>query len=87
LSSREERSGERPSRSASGTGVGIDLNTASAEDLEHVFQIDGERARYLVQARTRLGGFTSWNQIKEQVPSFDDGMIENLKKAGARLGR
>jgi competence ComEA-like helix-hairpin-helix protein len=63
----------------------LNVNTASAEDLENVFQLDGGRARYLIEARNRIGRFTSWEQIKEEVPSFEDGMIENLKQAGATI--
>ena len=70
-------------RENSRSGRGFDLNSASAEDLDRVFQIDGERASYLLDARKRLGKFTSWEQVKSEVPSFDDGMIENLKNSGA----
>ena len=73
-----ESSGRRNDRS-------LNVNTASAEDLEKVFQLDGERARYFIDARNRIGRFKSWEQIKEEVPSFEDGMIENLKEAGATI--
>ena len=63
----------------------VDVNSASAEQREKVFQTDGERARYLIDARNRLGAFKSWEEIKSEVPSFDDGMIENMKQAGARV--
>lgn len=65
----------------------LDLNSASAEELESVFQIDGTRARYLVEARKRVGSFRSWEQLKEEVPSFEDGMVRNLQEAGAHLGQ
>ena len=81
----DEMSGADGRRENSRSGRGFDLNSASAEDLDRVFQIDGERASYLLDARKRLGKFTSWEQVKSEVPSFDDGMIENLKKSGARL--
>ena len=64
-----------------------DINEASEEDLQRVFQIDGERAHYLVQKRNEMGGFQSWDDIKREVPSFEDKMIENLEKAGFRLNR
>jgi hypothetical protein len=51
-----------------------------------VFQIDGERARYLVETRERLGGFRSWDELTREAPSFDEDMVENLKSAGARIG-
>jgi DNA uptake protein ComE-like DNA-binding protein len=59
-----------------------DVNEATAEDFERVFQVDGERARYLVQRRQELGGFSSWEQIKQEVPSFEDKMIQHLEEAG-----
>lgn len=64
---------------------GINLNSASAEQLERAAQLDGMRAHYLIDARNRLGGFQSWDDVKREVPSFEDGMIENLKKAGIRI--
>lgn len=76
--------GGRRVSSETGRG-GTDLNSASSEDLERVPQIDSERARYLIEARKRLGGFKSWDEIKREVPSFEDGMVENLKQAGFRI--
>jgi DNA uptake protein ComE-like DNA-binding protein len=64
-----------------------DVNTVSREELEEVCQIDGERADYFLQTRRELGGFSSWEEIKEKVPSFEDGMIERLRNAGFRVGR
>jgi competence ComEA-like helix-hairpin-helix protein len=68
------------------TRGGFDVNTASPEQLQSVAQIDGERASYFIEARRRVGRFESWEQIKREAPSFEDGMIERLKQAGARLG-
>lgn len=85
--SEHRRSGGESERPGSGEwrGGGLD-NAASAEELERVFQIDGTRAGYLVEARKRIGGFKSWEDVKREVPSFEDGMVENLKQAGARIG-
>lgn len=63
----------------------LDINSASEEELQRVFQMDGQRARYLVETRQRLGQFHSWDELKREAPSFDDGMVENLKKAGATI--
>lgn len=62
-----------------------DLNTASREELEVICQIDGQRAECFVEKRRELGGYTSWEQIKEKVSSFDGGTIKRLKKAGFSL--
>lgn len=43
------------------------MNDASEEDLERVFQMDGERARYLIDTRNRLGRFTSWEQCRNLI--------------------
>jgi DNA uptake protein ComE-like DNA-binding protein len=67
------------------TGGMRDVNTASREELEQLCQIDGERANYFLQKRNELGGFTSWEQIKDTVRSFDGGMIKRMKKAGFGL--
>jgi competence ComEA-like helix-hairpin-helix protein len=70
---------------AAGRDNSRDLNKASAEELERVSQIDGERARYLVEARNRVGGFKSWDDLKREAVSFEDGMVERLQKAGFTL--
>lgn len=73
------------SRAEGSHGGALDVNTATKEQLQQVAQIDGERAQYLLDARRRVGRFNSWDQLKREVPSFEDGMIERLKQAGARL--
>jgi|SRR5579884_2315771 len=65
---------------------GLDINSASAEELQRVFELDGVRAGYLIETRNRIGGFKSWDELRREAPSFDDGMVENLRKAGGRLG-
>lgn len=42
-------------------------------------------ARYLVEARSRVGGFKSWDDLKREAVSFEDGMVERLQKAGFTL--
>lgn len=83
--SRESRSLEEVTSGAQTEKAGRDLNSASLDDLEAVSQIDGERARYLIEARTRLGGFKSWDDVKREASSFEDGMVEHLKDAGFRV--
>jgi DNA uptake protein ComE-like DNA-binding protein len=63
----------------------LNLNSASAEELERVSQIDGERARYLIEARDRIGGFRSWEDVKREAPSFEAGMVDRLKQADFRI--
>ncbi len=75
---RRQESATRPSR-------GRDLNSAWAEEFQNAAQLDGQRAEYLVRTRDRLGGFRRWDELKREVPSFEDGMVENLQKAGFSL--
>jgi DNA uptake protein ComE-like DNA-binding protein len=51
----------------------MDINEASAEQLENAFQVDGVRARYIVDRRDKRGPFQSWEDVK-QVPGFEDKM-------------
>lgn len=78
---REDRTTERSTRPSRAR----ELNSASAEDLQNAAQLDGQRAEYLIEARNRLGGFKSWDEVKREVPSFEDGMVENLQRAGFSL--
>jgi DNA uptake protein ComE-like DNA-binding protein len=64
----------------------VDINRASRDQLERAFQVDGQRAEYIVQKRQELGGFKSWEQFKQVVPGFEDQMVENLEEAGFTLG-
>src|SRR5436305_11261305 len=64
----------------------MDINKASAEELENAFQVDGTRARYIVEHRQKQGSFKSWEDVK-QVPGFEDKMVDNLRAAGLTLGK
>ncbi len=61
-----------------------DINRASAEELETAFEVDGTRARYIVDYREKHGPFRNWEDVK-QVPGFEDRMVENLQAAGLTL--
>jgi hypothetical protein len=37
---------------------GLDINSATFEGLESAFQLNGTQASYLINARTRIGGFS-----------------------------
>lgn len=63
----------------------MDINKASSEELEQAFQVDGVRARRLVDRRKASGPFKSWDEIKS-VPGFEDKMLENLRAAGLTIG-
>jgi DNA uptake protein ComE-like DNA-binding protein len=65
----------------------MNINEASHEDLIKAFQVDGQRAEYIIRKRDELGGFESWEQFKREVPGFEDKMVENLEQAGLEVGR
>jgi len=54
----------------------MDINKASAEELGKAFQVDGTRARYIVEHRQKQGSFKSWEDVK-QVPGFEDKMVDS----------
>ena len=65
----------------------LDLNRASVEEIANagIAQVSEERARDLVEYRDEHGSFDSWEELQD-VPGFNQGMIDNLKEAGVTLG-
>lgn len=59
----------------------IDINKANAEELQRALQVSEECARRILGRREQLGGFSSWEEVK-QVAGVDDTMIESLKDSG-----
>ncbi len=66
---------------AIGRAAGIDLNSASAQELEKVGGLGRERAQRIVKARP----FHSWDDVK-RIEGFSDTLVNDLKQAGASLG-
>ncbi|WP_438022426.1 ComEA family DNA-binding protein [Sorangium sp. So ce233] len=62
----------------------IDINKANAEELQRALQVSEECARMILDKREQLGGFTSWEQLK-QVAGVDDALIESLSDAGMKV--
>ena len=67
--------------SAIGKADGIDLNTASQEDLERVGGLGRERAERIIQSRP----FHSWDDVK-RIEGFSDKLVSDLQQAGASIG-
>jgi DNA uptake protein ComE-like DNA-binding protein len=63
------------------------LNTASMEQLRLATGIDEEKLREFLEKRREKGGFTGWQQVKDDVPSFDETIIQRLREAGFEFGR
>ncbi len=68
--------------SAIGNANGVDLNSASAEELDQVGGIGQERAQRIVQQRP----FRSWDDLK-RVEGFSEKLVDDLRQAGATLGQ
>jgi DNA uptake protein ComE-like DNA-binding protein len=66
--------------SAIGNAKGINLNTASEEELERVGGLGRERAQRIVSNRP----FRSWDDIKK-IEGFSDTLVEDLRQAGAEV--
>ncbi|KYF82366.1 hypothetical protein BE17_03985 [Sorangium cellulosum] len=62
----------------------IDLNKATAEELEAIEGIDGERARLIIEHRNERGTFQSWEDVLS-VPGIDSVLLGKLQK-GSALG-
>ncbi|WP_437622186.1 helix-hairpin-helix domain-containing protein [Sorangium sp. So ce1151] len=62
----------------------IDLNKATAEELEAIEGIDGERARLIIEHRSERGTFRSWEDVLS-VPGIDSVLLGKLQK-GSSLG-
>lgn len=67
--------------SAIGNARGVDLNSASEQDLEKVGGLGRERAQRIVQSRP----FKSWDEVKG-IEGFSDKLVEDLRSAGASIG-
>jgi DNA uptake protein ComE-like DNA-binding protein len=67
---------------AIGNARGVDLNTASQEELEQVGGLGRERAQRIIENRP----IRSWDDLKN-IEGFSDKLVEDLRQAGATLGR
>jgi competence ComEA-like helix-hairpin-helix protein len=68
-------------KSAIADAKGVDLNSASAEELDRIGGLGHERVQRIIQNRP----FQSWDDLK-RVEGFSDKLVEDLKNAGATLG-
>jgi hypothetical protein len=57
----------------------MDINAASAEELQRAFEVDAGCARFIIEKRDQLGGFKNWEQIIEIVPGIEGKMAANLQ--------
>lgn len=66
---------------AIGSANGIDLNSASEQQLEHVGGLGRERAHRIVENRP----FGSFEDLKK-IDFFSEKLVQDLKNSGATLG-
>lgn len=66
---------------AIGKADGLNLNSASAEELDRVGGLGHDRVQRIVENRP----FRSWDDLK-RVEGFGGTLVEDLKNAGATLG-
>jgi competence protein ComEA len=69
-----------PAGQALSAGGKLDLNKASADDLALVSGIGPALAKALVDERTRLGKFSSWDEV-DAVPGVGEVKLAALKNA------
>lgn len=60
---------------------GVDLNSATPEELDRIGGLGRDRVQRIVQNRP----FRSWEDI-ENVEGFGRKLVEDLRNAGATLG-
>lgn len=61
---------------------GVDLNTASSDELENIGGMGPARARRVMVARP----IHSWEDLR-RIEGFSDQLVDDLRQAGARIGR
>ena len=67
--------------SAIGNAQGVDLNSASAEELDRVGGLGKDRVQRIIENRP----FRSWDDLRG-VEGFGGTLVDDLKNAGANLG-
>lgn len=66
---------------AIGNAQGVDLNSASPEELDRIGGLGHDRVQRIIQNRP----FNSWDDLR-QVDGFGGTLADDLRQAGASLG-
>jgi competence protein ComEA len=74
-----------PAAQALTVGQKLDLNQASADELQAIPGLGGQAARALVAERTRRGNFQSWEDV-DAVPGIGPGRLRLLQKVSELRG-
>ena len=67
---------------AIGNANGVDLNSASRDELERVGGLGPDRAERIIQQRP----IRSWDDLKK-IEGFSDKLVQDLRQAGATIGQ
>jgi DNA uptake protein ComE-like DNA-binding protein len=65
---------------AIGNANGVDLNSASEQELERVGGLGRERARRIIDKRP----IQSWDDLRD-IEGFSEKLVNDLRQAGARI--
>lgn len=65
-------------------GKGLNLNDATAEELDRVGGIGRQRAQDIVDYRNQHGPFKSWDDLKK-MPGFSSKLVADMKNQGIRI--
>jgi DNA uptake protein ComE-like DNA-binding protein len=65
---------------AIGNANGVDLNSASREELERVGGLGPDRAQRIVQQRP----IRRWEDLRK-IEGFSDTLVQDLRQAGATI--
>lgn len=74
-----------PAAQALTVGQRLDLNHASADELQAISGLGGQAALALVAERTRRGNFQSWEEV-DAVPGIGPGRLRLLQKVSELRG-
>ncbi|NLG18489.1 MAG: helix-hairpin-helix domain-containing protein [Fibrobacter sp.] len=58
---------------------GINLNTASYEELAQELQISDRKAQYILENRP----YSNWDDFRKKVPDLPDSTVSDLKRGNA----
>ena len=64
----------------------VDVNTASAQDLQRIRGVGAKTAQIIVQERLRAGDFESLQDLSERVKGLGARRLQSMQEAGLMVG-
>ncbi len=65
-------------------GKGLNINTATVQDLAMIGGMGQKRAQDIVNYRNQHGPFKSWDDL-DNIPGFSKKLVLELKNQGVQL--